>query len=230
MTSMRAVAIDGPAGAGKSTIARRVASELGFLYVDTGAMYRAVALKAIRTGVDLEDETAMGNVAACTELRFSEDGTRILLDGEDVSTEIRSPEVTRNTRYSARAKPVREALVEQQRRMARNRPVVMEGRDITTVVLAEAKWKFFLTAGCEERARRRYQEMREAGHEPDFDQLLQEIRDRDASDSEVGPLRKAQEISARPDGDIVAVDTTEMTPDDVVHCIVRHVRASEGVA
>ncbi len=221
---MRAIAIDGPAGAGKSSVARAVAQALGFLYVDTGAMYRAIVFKAQRLGVDLEDEEAMGDVARTARLAFDPSGARILLDGEDVSDAIRSPLVTRLTRFSARAAPVREVLVRQQREMAHRQKVVMEGRDITTVVLADADWKFFLTASPEERAQRRAKEMQEAGHEVDSASLLEDIRNRDQSDAQVGPLRDAMELALSDEGAIVYLDTTDMRLEDVVQTIIGHVR------
>lgn len=223
-----AIAIDGPAGAGKSTVAGKVAARLNFLYVDTGAMYRAVALKATRAGVNLEDEAALGAVACGSNLEFDASGTRLLLDGVDVSREIRSPEITAVTRYAARAKPVREELVRRQREMAAARPVVMEGRDITTVVLRDARWKFYLSASPEERARRRAQEMSAAGHAAEFDAILRDILDRDASDMKVGPLKEAYAIAAA-GGDIMLLDTTGLDPDGVAACIVAAVeRAGPG--
>jgi len=221
---MRAIAIDGPAGAGKSSVAGAVAERLGFLYVDTGAMYRAIALKATRLGIDLESEEAMGAVARDVHLAFDASGKRILLDGEDVSAAIRTPAITNVTRFSARAAPVRQVLVARQQEIARERPVVMEGRDITTVVLPEARWKFFLTAAPEERAMRRVKEMREAGHDVDFEKILEDIKARDLSDLQVGPMKKALEIAGRGTGEIRLIDTTSMTPDAVVETIVRGVR------
>ncbi len=225
MERFSAVAIDGPAGSGKSTIARTVAQELGFLYIDTGAMYRSVALKAKLKGVDLEDEAAMAEVAAGVSICFDATGTRVLLDGADVSEQIRTPEITAITKYAARVVAVRERMVELQRAMAANRPVVMEGRDITTVVLKEAKWRFFVTASAEERANRRFKEFKERGHDVDYDQLLSEIIARDESDNEVGPMKDALEI-AHNGGGIVLVDTTLMSPAQVVDAIVDNVRAN----
>lgn len=221
---MDAIAIDGPAGAGKSTIARGVAEQLGFLYVDTGAMYRAIAYSAGEQGVDLEDEAAMGKVAAESQLSFDESGTRLFLNGKDISADIRTPEITRITRFAARAQPVREALIRQQQAMARRRPVVMEGRDICTVVLAEAKWKFYVTARAEERARRRQKELEDKGTAVDFNELLGEIEARDASDAEVGPMADALRAARDPEESIVFVDTTEMTADQVIACIAEQVR------
>lgn len=221
--SFDAVAIDGPAGSGKSTIARAVAQELGFLYIDTGAMYRAVALKALRLGVDMEDEAVMAQVAETAEVSFDATGTKVLLDGEDVSAQIRSPEVTGKTRFAARAAGVRRRLVALQRQMAAARPAVMEGRDITTVVLPEAKWRFFVTATPEERARRRLADFEKSGHAVDPAQLLRDIIERDASDNEVGPMKEALEL-AKSGAGIVLLDTTGLTPNEVIGRITGIVR------
>lgn len=218
-----AVAIDGPAGSGKSTIARLVAQELGFLYIDTGAMYRAVALKAVRAGIDLECGAAMEQVAQGADIRFDESGTRVMLDGEDVSDAIRSPEITGNTKFAARVPGVRERMVQLQQQMARLRPVVMEGRDITTVVLPQARWRFFLTASPEERARRRLADFAARGFNEDYGRILSEIIARDESDNAVGPMKQAQEI-ARAGGGIMLVDTTGMGIDEVARHIIGAVR------
>lgn len=217
-----AVAIDGPAGAGKSTVARAVAERLGFQYVDTGAMYRAVALAAIRRDVDLADPEAMGRVARESALAFDASGERIRLDGEDVSDEIRTPGVTRNTRYAASAAPVRTELVRRQQEMARDRAVVMEGRDITTVVLPHARWKIYLDASVACRAHRRRADLRSAGVETDLAALEREIADRDRSDTErsVGPLVRTPEQ--------VYVDTSDLTQEEVIDRIERIVRGGDN--
>ncbi len=220
-----AVALDGPAGAGKSTIARAVAERLGFLYVDTGAMYRAVTLAARRRGIKLEDEATLGQVAESVNIDFSADGTRVFLDGADVTREIRDPELTTQVRYAARAPAVRQVLVRRQQELAAQRPVVMEGRDITTVVLARAKWKFFLTAAPEERARRRVNELRQAGHAADYPEILAQIVERDQSDRQVGALKNADELSQQPQGGIRRLDTTSLKPEEVVERIITVVRA-----
>ncbi|MBC7106708.1 MAG: (d)CMP kinase [Firmicutes bacterium] len=214
------IAIDGPAGAGKSTVARMVARRLGLLYVDTGAMYRAVTLAALRAGIDPEDEEALAALAAglAIELVPAEDGTaRVYLDGEDVTAAIRSPEVSRHVSAVARAAAVREELVRRQKRMAADGGVVMEGRDIGTVVLPEATAKFFLTAREDVRAYRRYREMRGRGYPATLEEVCSEIRQRDRSDSsrEVGPL-----VCPR---DALILDTTAMTPEEVVQAIVARV-------
>lgn len=214
-----AVGIDGPAGAGKSTVAKLVAQRLGFLYVDTGAMYRAVTLAAMRAGVELEDERAMGAVASAVDIGFNDDGTRIFLNGEDVSADIRTPELTRLIRFAARAEPVRTVLVAQQQRIASERPVVMEGRDITTVVMPDARWPFYLDASVACRAQRRLQDLVAMGREVDLDTLVRDIEERDASDfnRSVGPLQ-------RTDAQIY-VDTSDMTREQVVDALVARVTA-----
>lgn len=214
------IAIDGPAGAGKSTVARMVARRLGLLYVDTGAMYRAVTLAALRAGIDVEDEGALAALAADIRIELvpAEDGAaRVYLDGEDVTAAIRSPEVSRRVSAVARAAGVREELVRRQKSMAAAGGVVMEGRDIGTVVLPGATAKFFLTAREDVRAYRRYREMRGRGYPAILEEVCSEIRERDRIDSsrEVGPL------VCPPDAFIL--DTTAMTPEEVVEAIVARV-------
>ncbi len=192
------VAIDGPAGSGKSTVAKLAAKRLGYLYVDTGAMYRAVALKALRLGVDIHDEVAMSHLAQTTDITLRQQpdgGVQVLLDGEDVTEAIRTPEVS-------------EAL------LAEQGGVVMEGRDVQTVVAPDAEVKIFLTASLEERAKRRWLELQQKGIEIAYEQVLQELRERDERDStrSVAPLRKAP--------DAIEIDTTGMTIDEVVDKIV----------
>lgn len=224
---MRAVAIDGPAGSGKSTLARHLATALGFLYVDTGAMYRAIALQAERQGVDLDDPEVMGEVARQARISFSADGSNILLDDEDVSKIVRSPQVTRNSRYAARAPAVRAELVRRQREFARVGATVMEGRDITTVVLPEARWKFFIHADPAERARRRYLEMTAAGHNPAYADILAAIIERDAADHQVGPLKEAEEIARSGSGLIHLLDTTRMSIEEAVRQATSVILASD---
>jgi cytidylate kinase len=214
------IAIDGPAGAGKSTVARMVARRLGLLYVDTGAMYRAVTLAALRAGIDVEDEGALAALAADLRIELvpGEDGAaRVYLDGEDVTVAIRSPEVSRRVSAVARAAGVREELVRRQKSLAAAGGVVMEGRDIGTVVLPSATAKFFLTAREDVRAYRRYREMRGRGYAATLEEVCFEIRERDRLDSsrEVGPL------VCPPDAFVL--DTTAMTPEEVVEAIVARV-------
>lgn len=217
--SQDAVAIDGPAGAGKSSVAKRVAEAKGFLYVDTGAMYRAVALKALGLGVDLEDPEVMTGVALSSRLEFDPSGTRIMLDGADVSSEIRSPEVAQNVKFAARVPAIRSHMVKLQQGFAEKRPVVMEGRDICTVVLPKARWKFFLTASAEARAERRYKEMRDAGREVQLSAIYDDIVKRDEADYQVGPMKDARDNAIAGKG-IYYLDTSSMTPDDVIGKII----------
>ena len=221
MTAVDVVAIDGPAGSGKSTVARRLAAELGFRYIDTGAMYRAVTLAALGRGTDLGDPEALGEVAGSVELAFARapDGsTRMLLDGEDVSEEIRTPELTARVRHVARAAPARARMRVEQRRLGLAGPSVMEGRDIGTVVFPDARWKFYLDATVEERARRRKVELAGKGIELSEDELREEVAGRDRTDLEraVAPLRQAD--------DAERVDTTGMTIEEVVGHLARRVR------
>ena len=201
------IAIDGPAGAGKSTVARAVAAALGFTYLDSGAMYRCVALAAIRRGADLGDAAALGELAR--SLRVELDGARVELDGEDVGAAIREPAVTEAaSRVSVHA-PVREAMVAEQQRLVAAGRYVAEGRDIGTVVSPEAPLKVFLTASAEERARRRAAQTGE-----DEGAVLAAQRERDERDE------TRAHSALRAADDAVEVDTTGMAPDEVVRRIV----------
>jgi cytidylate kinase len=219
------VAIDGPAGAGKSTASRLLASRLGFALVDTGAIYRTVALAATRLGVGLDDDAALGDLLPRAEIRFAPPAAgggaqRVLLSGEDVSAEIRTPAISAGaSRVSAR-QIVRAGLLEIQRRLAlapENRGAVLEGRDIGTVVFPDADAKFFVTASAEERARRRYSELLAKGDVTTFDEVLADQRARDKADSEraISPLRPA--------ADALVIDTSGTPIDAVVDRLVREV-------
>ncbi len=201
-----AIAIDGPSGAGKSTLARMAAKRFGFIYVDTGALYRTVGLYTLRSGVGTRD--AQGVAALLPEIhiemRYDGEGVqRMLLNGEDVTDLIRTPEVSMAASDVSALPPVRAFLLDTQREMAKKYDVIMDGRDIGTVVLPEAQVKIFLTASARERARRRFRELRERGVETDFETVLQdiELRDRNDSSREIAPLRPAP--------DAVMCDTTE---------------------
>ncbi len=206
----RVIAIDGPAGAGKSTVAKIVAEKLGYTYIDTGAMYRGVAWKTLQQSKEASDADILQAVHDIdVRLACTEGGTRVTVDGTDVTHEIRTPEVTHIVSRVAALGPVREKMVELQRAMAADGAVVMDGRDIGTNVLPHADVKVFLTASVEERARRRYDEMKENGYAVDFDELKQEIAARDKQDSEraISPLRQAD--------DAVLLDSTTLSIDEV---------------
>ncbi len=211
------VAIDGPAGSGKSTVARGLAAELGFTYIDSGAMYRVVTLAALMRSVDLADEAALGEVARSVTIGF--DGpTTVTLDGEDVTAAIREPELTAQVRHIARATPVRDEMRLQQRRLGLASASVMEGRDIGTVVFPDGRWKFYLDASVEERARRRRVELEARGISLTDDELRNEITERDRTDleREVAPLKCAD--------DAERIDTTGMGIDEVVAVLAACVR------
>lgn len=221
--TIEAVAMDGPAGAGKSSIAKHIATACGYLYVDTGAMYRAVTLKALRAGIDLENPGQMLRIATASDIAFDPSGAQVIVDGINVSQDIRSPEVARHIKYAARVPQVRARLVALQQAMAERRPVVMEGRDITTVVLPRARWKFFLDASPKVRAERRYAEMQAAGRDIGMDELLADINQRDAADYQVGPMRDARDRALAGDG-IRYLDTSEMSAEEVMTELLRLMR------
>jgi cytidylate kinase len=212
------VAIDGPAGAGKSTIARTVAERLGFLYIDTGAMYRAIALWALRTGTALDDMHRLEALAVSADLELIGPG-RIRLNGEDVSAAIREPAVSEAASKVAAVPGVRRALVEKQQKFGEVTSVVMEGRDIGTVVFPDAQVKFYLDANPRIRADRRALELAERGQEVSLEDLVREIEDRDSRDRARAhsPLRQAE--------DAIYLDTSSLAPVEVEDEILRVVRA-----
>jgi cytidylate kinase len=214
------IAIDGPSGAGKSTLAKRLAKDLGFTYLDTGAMYRALALKILRTGVDLADEAALSVLVASTDINLVEgSGTlRVFLDGDDVSHLIRTPEVSQMASKASALKVVRQRMLELQRDMGRKGRVVAEGRDIGTVVFPKAEVKIFLDASVEERARRRFEELRGVGRNVSLEETLREIKERDQRDCEreLAPLRKAT--------DAVTIDNSSLTASEVAERALEQVR------
>jgi CMP/dCMP kinase len=212
------ITLDGPSGAGKSTIAKCLAGRLGISYLDTGAMYRALTLKALRLKMDLTDEEALTTLARNTKINFKEipDGSlNINLDGEDVSVAIRSPEVTNNTFYAARTPGVRALMVAWQRNIGQSRSIVTDGRDQGTVVFTDANYKFYIDADAEERAERRYKELIAAGKDVQLDQLRMEMHERDQKDftRAVGPLKKAP--------DAITVDSTGLTVEKTVDKIMK---------
>ena len=212
------ITLDGPAGAGKSTVAKALAVKLGISYLDTGAMYRALTLKALRLKMDLTDEEAFSMLARNTSITFKEmpDGSlNITLDGEDVSVAIRAPEVTNNTFYAARTPGVRTLMVGWQRAIGESRSIVTDGRDQGTVVFKDARYKFYLDADVEERVHRRYKELVAAGKTVDLDQLRLDLKERDHKDftRTVGPLKKAP--------DAIIIDSTGMSVDAVASKIMK---------
>lgn len=214
------IAIDGPSGAGKSTLAKRLAKELRFVYLDTGAMYRALALKALRQGVDLADDTCLAELIAGTEIDLQETHGRlaVLLDGEDVADQIRTPEVSQLASKVSALGVVRARMLELQRAMGKQGSVVAEGRDIGTVIFPEAEVKVFLDASVCERAQRRYDELKAAGREVDLDETRREIEERDKRDSErdLAPLRKAD--------DAMLIDSSSVDADEVAAIVLARIQ------
>ena len=214
------IAIDGPAGSGKTTIARTLAQDYKILYLDTGAMYRACALRALTDGVDLQDENAVENAVRALSLEIKiQDGKQLtILDGKDVSEEIRKPEISMAASTVSRYAYVRLKMVEKQREIASKESCVLDGRDIGTFVLPAADFKFFLTASPEVRAERRGKELQAKGYEVDFEKLKEEILARDEQDSnrDFAPLKQAD--------DAVLIDTSEMTIEEVLQAIKKKIQ------
>lgn len=210
------IAIDGPGGAGKSTIAKQVARALDIDYIDTGAMYRAVGYKLIRDNVDMHDEAALAAMLDATDIDFS--GGKTILDGEDISDRIRTQEISRKASECSALAPVRAKLVELQKKMGSTKSVIMDGRDIGTVVLKDAELKIYLTASAEERAERRYKELLLKGEDISYEKVLADMQERDYNDMhrEITPLRKAD--------DAIELDTTGMSIDEVTEYILRKVK------
>ncbi len=219
------IAIDGPSGAGKSTLAKRLAQELGFLYVDTGAIYRTVGLAALRRGVDAADGPAVTALlpGLTITVAYGEDGLQhMFLNGEDVTAEIRRNEVSACASKAASIPAVRGFLLEMQRRIAQENSVIMDGRDIGTVVLPQADLKIFLTAAPEKRAQRRWKELLERGQRVELDQVLAEVMERDRRDSEreTSPLRRAE--------DAVLADTTGLDLEESFQLLLEIVGSRIG--
>ncbi|WP_422123430.1 (d)CMP kinase [Planococcus sp. X10-3] len=211
------IALDGPAAAGKSTIAKIVAEKLGYIYIDTGAMYRAITLKALNAGIDLASSEQTGNLLRNTQidLQPSEEGQLVFLDGKNVTEDIRSQSVTNSVSLIASHESVRKRMVELQQQLASGRGVVMDGRDIGTDVLPKAELKVFMSATVEERARRRYVENTKRGFDTPLEDLQKEIAARDKMDSEreVSPLRQAE--------DALYLDTTNLTIEQAAADILK---------
>ena len=216
------VAIDGPSGAGKSSLAKRIARDLRFTYLDTGAIYRALALKILRRGVDLNDTAALSAIVIDTDidLRGRNGQLLVFLDGEDVSASIRTPEVSQMASKASAIAMVRHRLLDLQRDLGRRGNVVAEGRDIGTVVFPGAEVKIYLDASIEERARRRCDELRAAGREVSLDETIIEMEERDKRDSErdIAPLRKA--------ADALALDSSGLTADEVAEKVLQLIKVS----
>ena len=213
------VAIDGPAGAGKSTIAKAAAKELGFIYVDTGALYRAVAYNAVKNGV-IDDEQKIISMLDDTkvELKYVDGVQSVYLNGEDVSGFIRTPEISMGASKVSAIPQVREFLLNLQREIAKTNNVIMDGRDIATVVLPDAEVKIFLFASPECRAERRYKELVEKGENVSFDDVLKDVNQRDYQDShrEIAPLK--------PSDDSIMADTSELTLQESINLIVNTIK------
>ncbi|MGE5493866.1 MAG: (d)CMP kinase [Burkholderiales bacterium] len=214
------IAIDGPSGAGKSTLAKAVAKALGIYYLDTGAMYRAVAYAAIKQGVDISNPGEVEELTAKVDLvtEYENGEQKVLLFGEDVMPYIRTPEISRAASDISAYPCVRHKLVEMQREVAKKYDVVLDGRDIGTYVLPDAKYKFFLTADIEERAKRRYLENKNKGIDKEYAEVLSEMEQRDKNDSSrsLAPLKKAD--------DAVLIDTTNMSAREVLDAVLSGVR------
>ncbi len=223
--SLFVVTIDGPAASGKSTVARRVARQIGATFLDTGAMYRAVTWAAMQDGVDWNDQEQLAGVVERHAFAFeaADDAMLVCVDGIDITEKIRDPELTANVRYIASSGPLRAKLVEMQRQFARRcGRVVTEGRDQGTVAFPDADAKFYLVADATERARRRKIDLEAQGVAADLDELRRTIEARDRSDESraVGPLRPA--------ADAICVDTTRLTVEDVVQCLLGHINAGQN--
>ena len=206
------IAIDGPSGSGKGTVSKILKEKLNLLYIDTGAMYRCIALKALKNNMDLKDNESLIDMARKCDISFSSDS--VFLDGEDVSLDIRNEEVSTAASIVSRIKEIREIMVHKQREFAKNNNIIMEGRDITTVVLPDALYKFYLDASLEVRAKRRYKQNKEKNIDSSYEEVLENMRQRDYNDMhrDVGALKVG-------DG-VTYIDSTNMTISDVVDKII----------
>lgn len=220
------IAMDGPAGTGKGTISRLISQRLGFIYIDTGAMYRAITLKMLSEKIELDEIEKIQDLLNRTEIHFETQANsdveqevlqKVFLDGEDVTKEIRLPLVNEHVSPYSAVKIIREKMVDLQRRLAEGKDVIMEGRDITTVVFPNAELKIYLTASLEERAERRYKELIEKGVETTYEETLESIQKRDENDrnKEMGALKIAE--------DAIVVDTTGLTIEEVYQKIKEYI-------
>jgi len=214
------IAIDGPAGSGKSTVAKLLAKKIGYAYIDTGAMYRALTLKALREAVDLNDEEKLSKLFNSTELDIISDKTAdiaVMLDGENVTSLIRTPELTEKVAYIARVAAVREKMKDMQRKIGARGESVFEGRDIGTAIFPEAKYKFYVDADFDERSRRRHKELIEKGIDISLDDVSRDLQTRDHKDMtrKIGPLKIAD--------DAMRIDTTNMAIDEAVDKIAGYI-------
>lgn len=220
------VAIDGPSGAGKSSLTKLLAQRLGYIHIDTGAMFRAVALMASRAGIACEDDAGLAELCRGLAISFRRDGagSRVMVNGEDVSGSIRTEEIGLLTSCISARKPVRDALLAMQRQMGEAGGVILEGRDIGTVVFPDAEVKFFLSASAEERGRRRYLELKERGEQVTLAEIVEKVvlRDRQDESREHAPLKKAE--------DAVSIDSTSLSIAEVLEIMERTVRERVGAA
>ena len=221
MNFTNGIALDGPAGAGKSTIAKIVAKRLNLPYLDTGAMYRAMALSALSEGVSLTDAQGVEALLDRTDIRvvYTEDGQHVLINGADVTGRLREEEIGKGASLISKLRCVRDKLAGMQRDIAHETHAVLDGREIGTFVIPETPYKFFVTATAEERAMRRVRQLQEKGESPDYESILQDIRARDYQDShrDYAPLRQA--------ADAVLIDTTHMTIDEAVDAVLAALEA-----
>lgn len=213
------IAIDGPAGSGKSTVAKFVAKQLGYKYIDTGAMYRAVTLKALKNEIDVKDELKLAKLVHDTDIELKYNGSlKVFLDGKEVTEEVRLPEVSKNSSDIADSISVRKRLVELQQKMGKEGGIVMDGRDIGSVVFPDAEFKFYLDASVDERANRRYKELINKGIKQDIESVKKDIDERDKRDKArpVGALKLVK--------DAIKMDTTNMSIDEVVKFITKNAK------
>ncbi|MBQ8764664.1 MAG: (d)CMP kinase [Clostridia bacterium] len=219
---MTKIAIDGPAGAGKSSISKKVAKALGYIYIDTGAMYRTVGLKAVRCGIDTKDSEGVASILPTLDIDIRHEGVEqhIFLDGENVSDQIRTPEISMAASNVSAIPAVRVALVDLQRKLAENHDVVMDGRDIGSFVLPDAEVKIFLTASVDARAERRYKELLEKGETVDFEAVREDmiLRDKQDSTRAGSPLVVAEGATV--------IDTSKLNFEESVDAVIKHIRSN----